>query len=197
MISNGLLDQAVANARHNVERLHEWALSGGSIIACEPSCILTIKDDYPALLKGGLRSQAEIVARACMTFEEFLVSILDDETSPRIGWKAGPRRMLVQGHCHQRSLVGVEPMLKLLRLIPGSEVVDLDAGCCGMAGSFGYEAEHYEVSRLVGEQRLLPAVRKAEPEDIVVAPGFSCRLQIQHFTGREAVHPASLLHSSL
>jgi Fe-S oxidoreductase len=88
-------------------------------------------------------------------------------------------------------------MLRLLRLIPGSEVVDLDAGCCGMAGSFGYEAEHYEVSRLVGEQRLLPAVRNAEPADIIVAPGFSCRLQIQHFTGREAVHPASLLRSSL
>ena len=197
MISNGLLDQAVANARHNVERLHEWARSGGTIIACEPSCILTIKDDYPALLKGSPRSQAEVVARACLTFEEFLESILDVQASSRLGWKPGPRRILVQGHCHQRSLVGVEPLLGLLRLIPGSEVVDLEAGCCGMAGSFGYEAEHYEVSRLVGEQRLLPEVRKAEPEDTVVAPGFSCRLQIQHFTGREAVHPALLLRSSL
>ena len=74
-----------------------------------------------------------------------------------------------RGNCHQRSLVGVEPVLRLLRLIPGAEVIDLDAGCCGMAGSFGYEAEHYEVSRLVGEQRLLPAVRQAEPEVIVVA----------------------------
>ncbi len=103
----------------------------------------------------------------------------------------------MQAHCHQRSLVGVEPLLKLLRMIPDSEVVDLDAGCCGMAGSFGYEVEHYEVSRLVGEQRLLPAVRASEQEDIIVAPGFSCRLQIQHFTGREAVHPAVLLRSSL
>ena len=72
-------------------------------------------------------------------------------------------------------------------------MIDLDAGCCGMAGSFGYEVEHYEISRLVGEQRLLPAVRQAEPDDVIVAPGFSCRLQIQHFTGREAVHPAVLL----
>ena len=79
---------------------------------------------------------------------------------------------------------GLSRCSELLRLIPGSEVVDLDAGCCGMAGSFGYEVEHYEVSRLVGEQRLLPAVRQAGPEDIVVAPGFSCRLQIHHFTGR-------------
>jgi len=88
-------------------------------------------------------------------------------------------------------------MLKLLRSIPGAEVIDLDAGCCGMAGSFGYEVEHYEISRLVGEQRLLPAVRQAGPEDVIVAPGFSCRLQIQHFTGREAVHPAVLLRSLL
>ena len=83
-------------------------------------------------------------------------------------------------------------MLKMLRAIPGAEVIDLDAGCCGMAGSFGYEVEHYEVSRLVGEQRLLPAVRRAGPDDVIVAPGFSCRLQVQHFTGREAVHPVDL-----
>jgi Fe-S oxidoreductase len=88
-------------------------------------------------------------------------------------------------------------MLGLLQRIPAAEVSDLDAGCCGMAGSFGYESEHYEVSRLVGEQRLLPAIRRAGPEDVIVAPGFSCRLQIQHFTGRQAVHPAMLLRSCL
>ncbi len=88
-------------------------------------------------------------------------------------------------------------MLKLLRSIPDAEVIDLDAGCCGMAGSFGYEAEHYEVSRLVGEQRLLPAVRRAGPDDVIVAPGFSCRLQVRHFTGREAVHPVVLMRSCL
>ncbi len=195
MISNGLLDQAVANAQHNVKLLHEWSQSGGLIIACEPSCILTIKDDYPALVKGILRSQAEVVAWSCRTLGVFLVSFLDVKASSRLGLKPGPKRILVQAHCHERSLVGVAPVMGLLRLIPGSEVVDLDVGCCGMAGSFGYEAEHYEVSRLVGEQRLLPTVRQAEQEDIIVAPGFSCRLQIQHFTGREAVHPASLLRS--
>jgi Fe-S oxidoreductase len=91
----------------------------------------------------------------------------------------------------------MSPTLKLLRRIPGAEVIDLDAGCCGMAGSFGYEKEHYEVSRLVGEQRLFPAIRKAEPDTVIVAPGFSCRMQIQHFTGRTAVHPAELLYSLL
>ena len=88
-------------------------------------------------------------------------------------------------------------MLRLLRSIPGAEVIDLDAGCCGMAGSFGYESEHYEVSRLVGEQRLFPALRGASPDAAVVAAGFSCRLQISHFTGREAIHPIVLMRSCL
>jgi Fe-S oxidoreductase len=100
----------------------------------------------------------------------------------------------VQPHCHQRSLIGVEPLVRLLRRIPNAQVRDLDAGCCGMAGSFGYEKEHYEISRLVGEQRLFPELRKA-PTARIVAPGLSCRLQIQHFMGRSAQHPALLLES--
>jgi FAD/FMN-containing dehydrogenase/Fe-S oxidoreductase len=196
LISNGLLDEAVANARHNVERLHEWSRRGGPIVACEPSCILTIRDDYPALLKGALRSRAEAVARASLTFEEFYDSIPSRQQGKALQWKPG-RQILVQAHCHQRSLVGVGPMMRLLRSIPGAEVIDLDAGCCGMAGSFGYEVEHYEVSRLVGEQRLLPALWQARPDSVIVAPGFSCRLQIEHFTGRQAVHPGVLLRSCL
>lgn len=197
-ISNGLLDEAVANARHNVELLFDWARAGGAITACEPSCILTIRDDYPALLKGDFRSLAQAVARACQTFEEFLVSMLSADTGLPLTFKAGPDglgQVLVQPHCHQRALAGTEAILKLLRLVPGTKVVDLDAGCCGMAGSFGYEAEHYEVSRLVAEHRLLPALRSATTDAIVVATGFSCRLQIEHFTGRKALHPATLLRS--
>jgi FAD/FMN-containing dehydrogenase/Fe-S oxidoreductase len=197
LISNGLLDQAVANARHNVERLHEWSRQGGQIIACEPSCILTMRDDYPALLKGEMRSRAETVAQSCRTVEEFLVSRLDVETTPVLRWNPGPRQILVQAHCHQRSLVGSGSMLKLLSQLPESQIIELDAGCCGMAGSFGYELEHYEISRLIGEQRLLPAVRQAGPDTVVVAPGFSCRLQIRHFTGRSAVHPTQILRSCL
>jgi FAD/FMN-containing dehydrogenase/Fe-S oxidoreductase len=197
LMSNGLLDQAVANAQHNVDRLYKWANRGGSIIACEPSCILTIKDDYPALLRGELRARAKTVAGACLSFEEYLGSLMHGDGNRILPWKPRPGKILVQTHCHQRSLVGTGPMLKILRALPGAEVIDLDAGCCGMAGSFGYEAEHYEISRLVGEQRLLPAVREAGSEDVVVAPGFSCRLQIRHFTAREAVHPAELLRSCL
>ncbi len=195
LISNGLLDKAVGHAERNVERLFLWAASGKPIIACEPSCVLTIKDDYPALLRGDLRKKAEVVATACLTFEEYVDSLLaKGEISP---FRAGPRRILVQGHCHQRSLVGMGPTLRLLRRIPGAEVIDLDAGCCGMAGSFGYEREHYEISRLVGEQSLFPALRREPADTAVVAPGFSCRLQIEHFTGRKATHPAELLRTLL
>jgi FAD/FMN-containing dehydrogenase/Fe-S oxidoreductase len=190
LISNGLLDRAVQHARHNTRCLFRWAEQGNRITACEPSCILTLKDDYPALLRGELRQQAETVAAACVTFEEYLEPRLPEQLALV---REGPKKVLVQAHCHQRSLVGVGPLLRLLRRIPGAEVIDLDAGCCGMAGSFGYEKEHYEVSRLVGEQRLFPALRQADPDTVVVAPGFSCRRQIEHFTGRRAVHPAELL----
>src|SRR5262249_13911493 len=127
LISNGLLSQAVAHARHNVERLFPWAHdSGQPIIGCEPSCILTIKDDYPALLRGEERARAEIVARACLTFEEYLDDLLT--TGPaKTPFRPGPKRILVQGHCHQRSLTGMETTLRLPRHIPGAEGVDLDA----------------------------------------------------------------------
>jgi Fe-S oxidoreductase len=200
MMSNGLLDRAVTNARHNVSILYDRACEGWAIVACEPSCLLTIKDDYPALLRGGERKKAETVAAACLTFEECLESLLSSNGDPpRLSFRTGPKQVIVQGHCHQRSLVGMSSLLRLLGRIPGAEVIDVDAGCCGLAGSFGYELEHYEVSRLVGEQRLFPALRQAGPgpDVALVAPGFSCRLQIAHFTGRAAVAPAPLLYSLL
>jgi FAD/FMN-containing dehydrogenase/Fe-S oxidoreductase len=202
LISNGLLFEAVRFASQNVERLYDWAASRGPILACEPSCILTIKDDYPALLRGEERRKAEVVAAACQTFEEFVESTLASrernrpEDRPFLRSLTLPaQKILVHAHCHQRALVGVEPLMRLMRRIPGAEVIDLDAGCCGMAGSFGYEKEHYEISRQIGELKLFPAIRAASREDVIVAPGFSCRMQIEHFTGRKAVHPAELLHS--
>ena len=196
MISNGMLDAALVNVRHNIEVLQYGAQSGVPIVACEPSCILTIKDDYPALLQGELRQKAQAIAERCFTFEEFVEQRLSESTPP-LAFRAGPKHILMQGHCHQRSLVGMGPTLKLLRRIPGAEVTDLDAGCCGMAGSFGYEKEHYEISRLVGEQRLFPALRQADADTVIVAPGFSCRTQIEHFTGRKALHPAMVLKELL
>jgi FAD/FMN-containing dehydrogenase/Fe-S oxidoreductase len=193
LISNGILAQAVEHAKRNVVLLDEPSRAGKPIIACEPSCVLTIKDDYPALLQGEMRRRAETVAAACMTLEGYLDSVIDEKTV----FRAGPKKILVQGHCHERALVGMGPTLRLLRRIPGAEVIDLDAGCCGMAGSFGYEKEHYEISRLVGEQRLFPAIREAAADTVIVASGFSCRSQIAHFTGRVALHPVQVLLDAL
>jgi FAD/FMN-containing dehydrogenase/Fe-S oxidoreductase len=199
-ISNGMEFEMIYHAAKVTGALYPWAAEGKPIIACEPSCILTIMDDYPALLRGEMHRKTQVVAAACQTFEEFVESILASGDHKLHGLATGrltppARRILVHAHCHQRALVGVEPLMRLMRRIPGAEVIDLDAGCCGMAGSFGYEKEHYEISRLIGEQRLFPAIRAASPDDIIVAPGFSCRMQIEHFTGRKAVHPAELLAS--
>jgi Fe-S oxidoreductase len=191
LISNGLLSEAVEYARANVDALYPWAAEGRPITACEPSCILTLKDDYPALLRGPQRDRAEVVARACLTLEELLAKL------PPLTFRPGPRQVLVQPHCHQRSLTGVGPLLSVLRRIPGAAVRDLDAGCCGLAGSFGYEVEHYEVSCRVAGQRLVSALAVAPADAVVVAPGFSCRAQIAHCAGRIAWHPASLLRDVL
>src|SRR5205085_5484340 len=148
------------------------------------------RDDHPHLLRGDLQREARRVADACLTFEEWA----DRAELPLV---AGSRQMLAHAHCHQKALVGPGPMLRALEHVAKGQVVDLDAGCCGMAGSIGYEREHYELSRAIGERKLLPAVREASPDAIVAASGFSCRHQIHHFTRKKAVHPAALLHSML
>jgi FAD/FMN-containing dehydrogenase/Fe-S oxidoreductase len=194
MISKGLLDEAIANATYNVERLHPLAERGFQIVGCEPSCILTFRDDYLDLLRGEMRRKAEAVAAASLTFEEFLADALG-KNAIALSLSPGPRRVLLHGHCHQKSLVGTDPARAILTRIPACRVEEIDSGCCGMAGSFGYEKEHYEISRLVGEQRLLPAVREAGDDTVIVTSGTSCRQQIRDLTGKRALHPAELLAS--
>jgi Fe-S oxidoreductase len=152
-----------------------------------------VRDDHPLLLRGELREKAEAVAAASVTFEEWAASALeaDPDGVPRIA--AGPARALLHGHCHQKALVGLGPTLRLLSRIPGLEVVDADAGCCGMAGSFGYEREHYSISKAVGERKLFPAIAGEGPDTAVIAPGFSCRQQIRHFTDARPVSVMELL----
>jgi Fe-S oxidoreductase len=106
-------------------------------------------------------------------------------------------RILFHGHCHQKALAGTSATVELLKRIPGAEVVELDAGCCGMAGSFGFEAEHYELSMQIGELRLFPAVRREDAGTVVAATGVSCRQQIAHGVGREARHPVQIVREAL
>jgi Fe-S oxidoreductase len=164
------------------------------IVFCEPGCFSAVRDDHPLLLRGGLQEKAKVVAANCLTVEQWAEAALASAGSDRLSAKfEGPNRVLLHGHCHQKALVGTGPATSLLSRIPGCHVHDADAGCCGMAGSFGYEKEHYEISEAVGEHRLFPAIREREAGTVVVAPGFSCRQQIKHFTGVEAVSAIQLI----
>ncbi|MCW5982587.1 MAG: FAD-binding protein [Bryobacteraceae bacterium] len=196
LISQGLLENARRHAEENAERLHEIAGRGVTILFLEPSCLSAMREDNPSLLRGESRRKAETVAGACMLFEEFL------ERECRSGraclnLRPGPKKVLLHGHCHQKAMGLLAPAQALLSRIPGASVVDLDAGCCGMAGSFGYAREHYDISRRIAERRLLPAVRAMEEGTALAASGVSCRHQVEEFTGVAALHPAALLESLL
>jgi Fe-S oxidoreductase len=187
-ISKGLLDDARAMASRNTDLLFAEADAGRPLIFCEPSCLSAIREDAPALLRGEARRRAEVVARSAVLFEEFVAARI--ATLPL---KAGPKTILFHGHCHQKSMSLAAPAKALLAAIPNTTVVDLDAGCCGMAGSFGYARDHYDVSRAIGERKLFPAVRNKPAGAVVVAAGTSCRHQIADFAGESAVHPAVLI----
>jgi len=196
LISQGLLDEARDLASANADRLHAAAARGQSIVFLEPSCLSAVREDAPSLLRGDAQRKARTVAGACVLFEDYLERTCQDDPS-RLTLQPGPSRLLLHGHCHQKAMGLLPPARALLARIPSCTVVDLDAGCCGMAGSFGYATEHYEVSRQIGERRLLPAARTLKEGEVLVASGLSCRQQVAHFTGVAAVHPATLLRSLL
>jgi FAD/FMN-containing dehydrogenase/Fe-S oxidoreductase len=184
MISKGLLQQARQVAKKNVETLLAYVEAGILIIGLEPSCISAFRDEYPDLLRS---DAAQKVADNTFFFEEFYASLLDDR--PDIfSTPDTPKTVYVHGHCHQRTLIGTSAMMKMLAHLPNTTVHLIDSGCCGMAGSFGYEQKHYDISLKIGSDRLFPAVLAAEPDAYIVAPGTSCRHQIHDGTQRQAIH---------
>jgi Fe-S oxidoreductase len=196
LISQGLLDAARARAQANTRALFEAASAGRPIVFLEPSCLSAVREDAAALLRGEEQRRARIVASASTLFDDYV------ETGWRSGalllrMQPGPTSILLHGHCHQKAMGLLPSTRALLSRIPSARCVDLDAGCCGMAGSFGYAREHYDISRRIGERRLLPAARTLDAGSVLVAPGVSCREQVAHFTGAAAVHTAVLLRSLL
>ena len=190
LISQGLLREARAQAETLVNALHPTAARGESILFLEPSCLSVAVDDAAGLLRGEAQMKAREVAAACHLFDEFAAEL-------DLDLRAHAGRILLHGHCHQKSLGLLGATVKLLSRIPGAKIVDLDAGCCGMAGSFGYTRGHYDVSKAIAERRLLPAVRKMQPGDVLVAPGTSCRHQVDDFEHVRAVHPAVLIRDQM
>jgi FAD/FMN-containing dehydrogenase/Fe-S oxidoreductase len=197
MISKGMLEEARANAIYNVNLLAPYAEQGLPIIGCEPSCILTLRDEYPDLVAD---TRVQTVAANSFMIEEFLAR-LHGRGELNLPFRDVKRHLLLHGHCHQKALIGTGPSLTVLRLPPGFEVDEVDSGCCGMAGSFGFEREHYDLSRAIGSRRLFPAVQakmQATNGDFdVVAAGVSCRQQVEHFTGKRPKHLVEVLAEAL
>ncbi len=196
-ISKGLLKKARRSARRNVELLKDRITEETPLVGIEPSCILSFRDEYPDLVGEDLKPAAVALGKNCLLYDEFLVREI---RRGRIGadrFTDRPLKIWLHGHCHQKSLASVEPSREMLSL-PRNYVVEvIPSGCCGMAGAFGYERAHYALSMQIGEQVLFPAVRQAEEEDCIAAPGTSCRQQIQDGTGRIALHPVEILFRAL
>ena len=199
-ISKGCLRLAKKYAVKNVSLLKDIVTGDCPLIGIEPSCILSFRDEYPDLVPPEMRDEAKKLAGNCILFDEFLMR---EVRAGRIGpdaFRATDADIWLHGHCHQKSLVGVGATADLLRLIPGARVHVIPSGCCGMAGSFGYEKEHYATSMAIGEMVLFPTVRKAVEspgKTLVAAPGTSCRQQILDGTGVKAQHPVEILFNSL
>ena len=189
LISKGFLKQAKENARINVEALLPYAEKEIPIVGIEPSCILSFADDYLDLLKDG---DVERVSENVYMLEEFL-ALKAREGELDLNFSTENRKIWLHGHCHQKALIGTESTLEVLRMPKNFDVQEIPSGCCGMAGSFGYEKEHYEVSQAVGQNRLFDVIEEIKDTDEVVAVGTSCRHQIADFTKRRARHWAEVL----
>ncbi len=191
-LASGMVDEARAKTGALVDALLPFAEAGIAIVGLEPSCLLTLRDEALVL---GLGAKASTVAGQALLFEEFI----DREAKAgrfAVDFTPLAQPLLVHGHCHQKAFAAVTPILDVLRLVPGAKPELIETSCCGMAGSFGYEASHHDVSLRMAEASLLPAIRKI-PEAIVVADGTSCRQQIADGAGREALHVARLLERCL
>jgi Fe-S oxidoreductase len=196
-LSKGLLDQAKALAEKNVTRFKSIIGPDTPLVGVEPSAILTFRDEYPDLLRGELKAAAQRIASSTFMVEEFLAKELDAGRIDPGLFKKDRKVIKLHGHCQQKALGSLTPVKKVLTQLGGNEVHIIPSGCCGMAGSFGYEKEHFDLSMQIGELVLFPAVRK-QPEDVIIAAtGTSCRHQIKDGTGRKALHPVEILWDSL
>ncbi len=192
LFSKGLLKKAKKLVDKNVEILSVEVSNETPLIGIEPSALLSFRDEYIDLATN--QSSAKQIAENCYLFEEFLANEIDKGDVTSHQFKPLNKIIKYHGHCHQKALSSLTPLKKVLDLIPEAQVELIPSGCCGMAGSFGYEKEHYEVSMDIGELVLFPAVRKLE-DGIVVAPGTSCRHQIKDGTGERSLHPAEVLNN--
>jgi FAD/FMN-containing dehydrogenase/Fe-S oxidoreductase len=196
-LSKGLLENAKKIATENVNIFSDLIDENCILMGLEPSAILSFRDEYPELLRGEMQQKARNLAKNVFTFEEFLAKELDKGNINATQFTDEKKLLKLHGHCHQKALSSLVPSKKILSLPQNYNVQLIPSGCCGMAGSFGYEKEHYEVSMQMGELVLFPTIRKTTEETIIVAAGTSCRHQIFDGTKRKALHPAQILWEAL
>lgn len=177
-----------------IESLKTYVEQGVPIVGLEPSCLLTLRDEFPSLMPG---TDTTALAKNAFLLEEFLAAE-QAKGELHLKLKALPvKQALLHGHCHQKAFAVMSSVQQVLSLIPDLEVKTIETSCCGMAGSFGYDARHYDISMKMGELNLLPAVREADADTLIIADGTSCRQQIQDGAGRKALHVARVLEMAL
>jgi FAD/FMN-containing dehydrogenase/Fe-S oxidoreductase len=196
-LSKGMLKRARIVAEKNVRLFAPLVTESEPLVGIEPSAILGFRDEYPDLVDESLREAAGKLAPHCLTIEEFLWREIQKGAISEDAFTAEPKHLLVHGHCHGKALAGMEALMGVMNFPRQYTAEGIPSGCCGMAGSFGYEKEHYELSQRVGELVLFPSLREADPKTVVVAPGTSCRHQILDGVGRSALHPVEVLYDAL
>jgi Fe-S oxidoreductase len=196
-LSKGLVRTAAAIAEENVRLLKNVISEQSPLIGIEPSAILAFRDEYPELVSESLRQDAGRLAEFALLFDEFFCREIENgNISPEFFTKE-KKEILLHGHCQQKSVASTQPTKKMLAYPANYQVKEIASGCCGMAGSFGYESEHYDLSMKIGELVLFPSVRAAEADTLLAAPGTSCRHHIKDGTGREVKHPVEIMYEAL
>ncbi|MFW6043518.1 MAG: (Fe-S)-binding protein, partial [Marinilabiliaceae bacterium] len=196
-LSKGLVREAARIAKQNVGRLQDVVKDEAPLLGIEPSALLTFRDEYIDLVPSHLKDAARTLSSRALLVDEFLAGEADRENINPSQFVGDRKKIKLHGHCHQKALASLTPTVKMLQIPGGYEVEVIPSGCCGMAGSFGYEAEHYDVSMQTGELVLFPAIRAKDADTLIAAPGTSCRHQIWDGTGERACHPVEILYDAL
>ncbi|HEX6914567.1 MAG TPA: 4Fe-4S dicluster domain-containing protein, partial [Chitinophagaceae bacterium] len=196
-LSKGMVRKAKEVAIRNTTLFKQQLDDATPIIGIEPSAILTLRDEYPELVPAAMHADAKRIAAQAFLFEEWFAAEITAGRISATSFAGREAAVRVHGHCHQKSLSSVQHIVAALSVVPGFQVTEIPSGCCGMAGAFGYEKEHYDVSMQIGELVLFPAVRQMDDTMIVAASGTSCRHQIKDGTGKKAMHTAEILYDAL
>ena len=186
-----MMNSAKSDIDFNVSEIYPYISKGAKLVGIEPSCILGFVSDFPDLASN--KDNAYEISKNTMLIEEFLLHHLETKGEIKFTNPPDNKEALFHGHCHQKALVGTSPAMKLLKKIPGLTTSEINSGCCGMAGSFGFDKDHFDISMDIGEMTLFPKIRKESEDVMIISEGVSCRQQIQEGTKRDSKHVVQVI----